>query len=200
MFTNFQLKRLKLNLDIVEKPENRVHKLTDSNVSPKLGLWLGLYAHLTARTTVSKERSPLYILTLSRTDKDGIQADYLDLDISISTNGFFNCNLFDKRDDFKFKVINYPCLNFSNIPVQPAYGIYLSQLLRICRICSDINNFYIAISKITKEFLLKGFNKCILFKYFVKFVCQYELNGANLVFYLSLPLFSKLNEVFVIYF
>ena len=60
-------------------------------------------------------------LTLSRTDKDGIQADYLDLDISISANGFFNCNLFDKRDDFKFKVINYPkCLNFSNIPVQPA--------------------------------------------------------------------------------
>ena len=39
---------------------------------------------------------------------------------------------------------------------------------------TDINNFYIAISKITKEFLLKGFNKCILFKYFLKFVCQYE--------------------------
>ena len=34
MSTNFQIKRLKLNLDIVEKPENRVHKLTDSNVSP----------------------------------------------------------------------------------------------------------------------------------------------------------------------
>ena len=34
MPTNFQLKRLKLELDIVEKPENRVHKLTDSNVSP----------------------------------------------------------------------------------------------------------------------------------------------------------------------
>ena len=33
MSPNFQLKRLKLNLDIVEKPENRVHKLTDSNVS-----------------------------------------------------------------------------------------------------------------------------------------------------------------------
>ena len=31
MPTNFQLKRLKLKLDIVEKPKNRVHKLTDSN-------------------------------------------------------------------------------------------------------------------------------------------------------------------------
>ena len=33
MHTNFQLKRLKLKLDIVIKPENRVHELTDSNVS-----------------------------------------------------------------------------------------------------------------------------------------------------------------------
>ena len=31
MPTNFQLKRLKLKLDIVEKPENRVHELTDSD-------------------------------------------------------------------------------------------------------------------------------------------------------------------------
>ena len=31
MLTNFELKRLKPKLDIVEKPKNRVHKLTDSN-------------------------------------------------------------------------------------------------------------------------------------------------------------------------
>ena len=31
MPTNFELNRLKPKLDIVEKPENRVHKLTDSN-------------------------------------------------------------------------------------------------------------------------------------------------------------------------
>ena len=39
MPTNFQLKRLKLKLDIVEKPENRVHKLTDSNVSRAACSW-----------------------------------------------------------------------------------------------------------------------------------------------------------------
>ena len=36
MPTNFQPKRLKLKLDIVEKPENRVHKLTDSNAERSL--------------------------------------------------------------------------------------------------------------------------------------------------------------------
>ena len=33
MPTNFELKRLKPKLDIAKKPENRVHELTDSNVS-----------------------------------------------------------------------------------------------------------------------------------------------------------------------
>ena len=36
MPTDFELKRLKPTLDIVKKPENRVHELTDSNVSLKL--------------------------------------------------------------------------------------------------------------------------------------------------------------------
>ena len=33
MPTNFELERLKPKLDIFKKPENRVHELTDSNVS-----------------------------------------------------------------------------------------------------------------------------------------------------------------------
>ena len=39
MPTNFELKRLKPKLDIVEKPENRVHKLTDSNGAPVVRFW-----------------------------------------------------------------------------------------------------------------------------------------------------------------
>ena len=35
MLTNFELKQLKPKLDIAKKPENRVHELTDSNVSPR---------------------------------------------------------------------------------------------------------------------------------------------------------------------
>ena len=50
MPTNFQLKRLKLKLDIVEKPENRVHKLTDSNGAHKSTLvqlfWLFIFSCL----------------------------------------------------------------------------------------------------------------------------------------------------------
>ena len=45
MPTNFQPKQLKLKLDFVEKPENRVHKLTDSNVSLPVRIWIRCALH-----------------------------------------------------------------------------------------------------------------------------------------------------------
>ena len=116
---------------------------------------------------------------MSRTDRDGIHADYLDLDVSIDDYGYFNSKLFDKRHDFKFKVINFPCLTYSNIPTMPSYGIYLSQLLRVCRICTNINDFYEAMDKITKEFLNKGFSKGLLAKQFKKFIEFYEVEWCK---------------------
>ena len=75
-------------------------------------------------------------LNLSRTDSNGVQADYLDLDIDFGFLGFYNIKLFDKRDGFNFKVISYPCLTYSNVSTSQSYGIYLSQLLRVSRICT----------------------------------------------------------------
>jgi hypothetical protein len=37
--------------------------------------------------------------------------------------------IYDKRDDFNFKIINFPNI-CSNIPASPAYGVYISQLIR----------------------------------------------------------------------
>ena len=58
MPTNFELKQLKPKLDIVKKPENRMHELTDSNVSR------------TARTRLFTQRASatdmLTIRTLAR--------------------------------------------------------------------------------------------------------------------------------------
>ena len=38
-------------------------------------------------------------------------------------------SVYDKREDFNFKIANFPYLD-SNIPRNPAYGVYLSQLVR----------------------------------------------------------------------
>ena len=44
--------------------------------------------------------------------------------------------LYDKRDDFNFPIVNFPFLS-SNILSAPAYGIYVSQLIRYARACSN---------------------------------------------------------------
>ena len=51
-------------------------------------------------------------------------------------NGRYSTAVFDKRDSFTFNIVNFPHLS-SNIPSKPAYGVYISQLVRICRICSN---------------------------------------------------------------
>ena len=42
--------------------------------------------------------------------------------------------VYDKRDNFSFEIINFPFM-YSNIPADLTYGVYISQLVRIRRIC-----------------------------------------------------------------
>lgn len=46
--------------------------------------------------------------------------------------------VFDKRDGFNFHIVN---MN-SNIPSKPAYGVYISQLVRIGRTCDSYKEFF----------------------------------------------------------
>jgi hypothetical protein len=42
--------------------------------------------------------------------------------------------LYDKRYDFNFPIVKFPFI-CSNIPAVPAYGVYISQLIRYSRTC-----------------------------------------------------------------
>ena len=42
--------------------------------------------------------------------------------------GKFITEVFDKRDNFNFNIVNYPYM-CSNIPTKPTYGVYISQLI-----------------------------------------------------------------------
>ena len=81
----------------------------------------------------------LYI-KLSRTDNEAKSAEYLDMNVD-TKGAFFKSKLFDKRENFSFKVINFPCMKYSNIPATPSYGIFLSQLMRISRISTKLEDF-----------------------------------------------------------
>ena len=55
-------------------------------------------------------------------------ASYLDLHLDIDSEGRLRKKLYDKRDDFNFPIVNFPFI-CSNIPVAPAYGVYISHLI-----------------------------------------------------------------------
>ena len=45
--------------------------------------------------------------------------------------------VYDKRDAFNLNIVNFPYIS-SNIPANPTYGVYISQLIRISVIPSKV--------------------------------------------------------------
>ena len=51
---------------------------------------------------------------------------YLDARIQLGDNNSpSNVSIYDKRDDFAFRILNFPHMD-SNIPTKPACGFYVS--------------------------------------------------------------------------
>ena len=48
--------------------------------------------------------------------------------------------IYDKWDDFNFEIVNFPFLD-EDVPHSPSYGVYISQLIRFARVCSNVDDF-----------------------------------------------------------
>ena len=69
-----------------------------------------------------------------------IEAPFLDLRLTIS-DGFVSSQIYDKRDDFDFDIVNVTFLD-GDIPRATPYGVYiLSQLIRFARVSSHVVDF-----------------------------------------------------------
>ena len=83
-------------------------------------------------------------------------ASYLDLHLEIDSQGRLSTRLYDKRDDFNFPIVNFPFL-CSNIPSAPAYGVYVSQLIRYSRACGTYIDFLSRATRLTQKLLTQGY-------------------------------------------
>ena len=63
----------------------------------------------------------------------------LDLDLSI-VNGIVLTKIYNNLDDFNFEKVNFPFLD-GDVPRSPSYGVYISQLIRFVRVCSNVDDF-----------------------------------------------------------
>ena len=66
--------------------------------------------------------------------------------------------LYDKRDDFNFPIVNFTYLS-CNIPSAPAYGVYVSQLIRYPRACSNYQDFMERGKVLTTKLFSQGCQK-----------------------------------------
>jgi hypothetical protein len=116
-------------------------------------------------------------LVLKKTTENSGMVSYLYVGIIIK-DGHFTTTVYDKKDSFNFRIVNFPFMS-SNIPAGPSYGIYISQLVRIGRICSTYDEFVKRNMMITTRLIKQGFryNKLVgtFKKIFLKY--SYTSNG-----------------------
>ena len=89
-------------------------------------------------------------LKIKDTTESNTSASYLDLLLSIGRDGQLHTSLYDKRDDFNFHITNFPFLS-SNIPSSPAYGVFISQLIRYARASSSYECFILRAVRLSNK-------------------------------------------------
>ena len=105
-------------------------------------------------------------MVLEKTSSNN-RCTFLDLAIYLELNRL-TYKSYDKRNDFNFDIINYPDLN-SNIPRNPSYGVFISQLVRF----SDVNNkrvdFLNDLQILEHKLVKQNFNPAVLQAKFCEF-------------------------------
>ena len=78
-------------------------------------------------------------LQLNKANSSDTEAPFFDLNLSIA-NGLVSSKIYDKRDDFNIEIANFPFPD-GDVPSSPSYGVYISQLIRFARVCSNDDDF-----------------------------------------------------------
>ena len=78
------------------------------------------------------------------------EAPFLDLNLS-TTNGIVSSKIHDN-----FEIVNFPFLD-GDVPRSPSYGVYISQLIRFARVCSNVDDFNNRNLFLTAKVLKQGY-------------------------------------------
>jgi hypothetical protein len=79
-------------------------------------------------------------MEVKETTDTASSTSFLNLYLKFDDSGQISTKVYDKRDDFNFKIITLPNM-CSNIPASPACGDYISQLIRYARASSNYSDF-----------------------------------------------------------
>ena len=112
-------------------------------------------------------------LEVKETTDTASSASFLDLYLEFDDSGQISTKIYDKRDDFNFKIINFPNM-CSNIPASPVYGVYISQLIRYARASSNYSDFLKRHLHLRNRLLDQGYKNIRLIRFLEKFIFRYQ--------------------------
>ncbi len=105
-------------------------------------------------------------------EHQGSHATFLDLEINIS-DGIFVYKLFDKRDNFPFRIVRMPELS-GNIPSHVFYGSVMSEFLRISRCTLLYSDFLPSAINLYKRMISQGGSKTKIFNQISKAINRHS--------------------------
>ena len=132
-------------------------------------------------------------LEIKDTTESTTSASYLDLLLSIGRDGQIHTSIYDKRDDFNFHITNFPFLS-SNIPSSPAYGVFISQLIRYSRACPSYGCFILRARRLSSKLFKQGYLAERLKSSFRKFYGRY----GDLIQQYEVSLSRMLNDILIL--
>ena len=104
-------------------------------------------------------------LEVKETTDTASSASFLDWYFEIDDSGQLSTSIYDKRDDFNFKHINFPT---------PTYGVYISQLIRYSGASSNYSDFLKHHLHLRNRLLDQGYEKFRLIRSLKKFILRYQ--------------------------
>ena len=101
-------------------------------------------------------------------------ASFLDLYLEFDDSGQLSIKIYDKHDDFNFKIIYFPNM-CSNIPASHAYRVYISQLIRYARASSNYSDFLKRHLHLRNRLLDQGYENIRLIQSLKKFIFDIKI-------------------------
>ena len=89
------------------------------------------------------------------------------------TNGIVSTKIYDQRDDFYVEIVNFPFLD-GDVPRPLSSGVYISQLTRVARVCSHVDDFNNRNNFLSSKLLKQGYRYHRLCKDFYKVYYQHS--------------------------
>ena len=71
-------------------------------------------------------------------------------------NGIVSSKIYYKRDHFNVEIVNFPFFDGDALR-SPSYGVYISQLIRFARVCSNVDDFNKRNLFLTVKLLKQGY-------------------------------------------